>query len=240
MSEPSSPVNGHVGGSGTRLAPPGCTILDDRDWIGTVRQTIPAARRVLAGLRPTWELPGVDAIDVAFLRAAGIRALIWDVDGTITHRHATAPAVEVADAFERLLDCKDLRHAILSNCGEARFAQLARLFPTVPIVRAYATKAGELARIHHLGEERWTAPPRGRLRPLRKPDPRLVRFALGALGLADGRAAALVGDQYLTDIAAANLAGIRSIKVPTTGPASFPPSVRMLQRVDQWLYRLTV
>jgi predicted HAD superfamily phosphohydrolase YqeG len=51
---------------------------------------------------------------------------------------------------------------------------------------------------------------------------------------------ALVGDQYLTDVATANLAGIRSIKVPTLGRASFPPSVRLLQRVDEWLYRLTV
>jgi predicted HAD superfamily phosphohydrolase YqeG len=46
-----------------------------------------------------------------------------------------------------------------------------------------------------------------------------------------------VGDQYLTDIAGANLAGIRSIKVPTIGRRSFPLPVRFLQWSEELLFR---
>jgi predicted HAD superfamily phosphohydrolase YqeG len=42
----------------------------------------------------------------------------------------------------------------------------------------------------------------------------------------------MVGDQYFTDIAGANLAGIRSIKVPTVGRAQFPFVVRWFQRLE--------
>ena len=66
-----------------------------------------------------------------------------------------------------------------------------------------------------------------------------MRAALEELGVADRPAAALmVGDQYFTDIASANLAGVRSVKVPTLHRASFPAPVRWSQRLEAVLYRL--
>lgn len=216
------------------------TIVPDRDWMATVRQILPTSRRVLASLQPTWQLPGVQAIDPPFLRTAGIRALVWDVDGTLMRRHAPEIAPEVRPAFERLLAAEGLKHVVLSNSNEARAEQLCALFAGVPVVKGYVSADGPLFRVRQGTEERWSRPARGVLRPIRKPDPQLARFALQVLEVTDGTAVALVGDQYLTDVATANLAGIRSIKVPTLGRASFPFPVRVLQRVDEWLYRLTV
>jgi predicted HAD superfamily phosphohydrolase YqeG len=219
---------------------PAFTIAPDRDWLATVRQILPTSRRVLGSLRPTWQLPGVFAIDPPFLRTAGIRALVWDVDGTLTHRHAPELAAEVRAPLERLLAADGLKHVLLSNSNEARFAQLCDLFDGVPVVKGYVSAAGPVFRVRQGSDERWSRPARGVLRPIRKPDPLLARFALQVLEVPDPTAVALVGDQYLTDVATANLAGIRSIKVPTLGRASFPLPVRVLQKVDEWLYRLTV
>lgn len=219
---------------------PAFTIAPDRDWLTTIRQSLPAARRVLGSLRPTWHLPGVFAIDPPFLRTAGIRALVWDVDGTLTHRHAAELAPGVRLALDRLLAADGLRHVLLSNSSEARFAQLSEIFADVPVVKGYLSAAGPVFRVRHGTVERWSHPASGVLRTIRKPDPLLARFALEVLDISDRTAVAMVGDQYLTDVATANMAGIRSIKVPTLGPATFPPSVRLLQKVDEWLYRLTV
>jgi hypothetical protein len=219
---------------------PAFTIAADRDWLTTIRQSLPAARRVLGSLRPTWHLPGVFAIDPPFLRTAGIRALVWDVDGTLMHRHAADVAPEVRGALDRLLSADGLRHVLLSNSSEARFAQLCEIFADIPVVKGYLSASGPVFRVRHGAAERWSRPASGVLRTIRKPDPLLARFALEVLAISDRTAVAMVGDQYLTDVATANLAGIRSIKVPTLGRASFPPSVRLLQKVDEWLYRLTV
>ncbi|MCA9722385.1 MAG: HAD hydrolase-like protein, partial [Gemmatimonadetes bacterium] len=48
----------------------------------------------------------------------------------------------------------------------------------------------------------------------------------------------MVGDQYLTDIAGANLAGARSIKLAAIAPETLPPGIRAGQRVERLLYRL--
>jgi FMN phosphatase YigB (HAD superfamily) len=65
----------------------------------------------------------------------------------------------------------------------------------------------------------------------------LVEYALRQLALPHAQVA-IVGDQYLTDIAPANLVGIRSIKVATVTPESFSAAVRVLQRVDRTMYHL--
>jgi predicted HAD superfamily phosphohydrolase YqeG len=45
----------------------------------------------------------------------------------------------------------------------------------------------------------------------------------------------MVGDQYWTDVAGANLGGIRSIRVPPIEPHTFPKTLRVLQAVEQRL-----
>jgi predicted HAD superfamily phosphohydrolase YqeG len=47
----------------------------------------------------------------------------------------------------------------------------------------------------------------------------------------------MVGDQYWTDVAGANMAGVRSIRVPPVEPGTFPTTLRVLQSVEQRLRR---
>ena len=110
--------------------------------------------------------------------------------------------------------------------------------------------AGGLSVMRRLerGEERWiagtgdaradVARPAGPLAPIKKPSAELVSLALAELGVASPTGALMVGDQYFTDIAGANLAGIRSAKVPTHAPETFPRVIRTFQRVERTLYRL--
>ena len=217
---------------------PSYVILQGGDWTATIRQTLPIMPRVMVSLRPTWILPTIAAIEPDFLSLAGIRTLIWDVDGTLTHHHSCALAPEATVAFRKLLAVEGLQHVIASNCGESRFRELAAVFPGVPVVKAYRTSKGLVSRIRIDDVETWSGAPEGQLTPLRKPDPQFIREAVLALGVTDFASVAMVGDQHLTDIAAANLAGIRSIKVPTSGPASRPLMVRLLQEIDAALYLL--
>jgi predicted HAD superfamily phosphohydrolase YqeG len=46
----------------------------------------------------------------------------------------------------------------------------------------------------------------------------------------------MIGDQYLTDVAGANLGGVRSIKLPTLARETFRPSVRFSQSLERGLY----
>jgi predicted HAD superfamily phosphohydrolase YqeG len=91
-------------------------------------------------------------------------------------------------------------------------------------------------------EDSWTADQldhhlaRGAM-TLRKPNADLVRLAIGELGC-PAEAVVMVGDQYLTDVAGANLAGVRSVKLPNPAPRSFPWSIRFTQHLEKLLFRL--
>ncbi|MGH7448359.1 MAG: HAD hydrolase-like protein [Longimicrobiales bacterium] len=213
-------------------------IAERGDWGSTILQTMPRLPRVLRSLRPTWSLASVCAIDADFLVSVGISALIWDVDGTLTHHHACEFAPDTMAHFQRLTEAPDLAHVILSNCGESRLADLGTLFPDIPVVKGYRTSSGPVGRVRHGSTEVWRGVPVGELTPLRKPDPALIEISLDVLAVRNRQSVAIVGDQHLTDIAAANLAGIRSIKVPTVGRNSCPPVVRALQHVDSACFHL--
>jgi predicted HAD superfamily phosphohydrolase YqeG len=73
---------------------------------------------------------------------------------------------------------------------------------------------------------------------VRKPDAALIDAAIDELQAAPRSAVFMVGDQYFTDIAGANLAGIASVKVRTVHPESFPIAVRCLQQVERALFRV--
>ena len=221
-------------------------------WVQTARRLLPRLARLSREIRPTFHLGSVSELSPGDLQELGVEAVLWDVDGTLMAHHADRVDPEVAAAFEALLAAPGLRHAIVSNCQEDRFAELGRIFPGMPILLGYETEAGAAFRVRRGAEEVWegsgaagrpdpaeAAGGGGGLRPIRKPSRRLVQAGLAELGLADRPEAALmVGDQYFTDIASANLAGIRSVKVATLHRASFPSPVRVSQRIEGLLYRL--
>ncbi|MEO8294434.1 MAG: HAD hydrolase-like protein [Gemmatimonadota bacterium] len=142
-----------------------------------------------------------------------------------------------------------IRQAILSNCGETRFGELGRIFPELPVLKAYVAADGQtFLRSGHRGVEAWSdraggtvddiSSYRQHLRPLKKPSAELIEFALHQLGSPPRDHVFMVGDQYFTDIAGANLAGIRSVKVPTFRPESFPFAVRTFQKLERLIYRV--
>jgi predicted HAD superfamily phosphohydrolase YqeG len=217
------------------------------DWTSTAWQTLPRFWQLARKLVPTIHVADVTALDDEFLKRHEVAALIWDVDGTLMAYHHG----RVADEFEVVLN--NLRdkvpQAILSNCGEARFGQLGAIFAGLPVLKGYRLETSTLVfRCLRGAEDRWSAwngnarhaivRPAGRLTPLRKPSAELIDVALDELGVERGRRAFMVGDQYFTDIAGANLAGIGSIKVRTVRPDTFPLTVRCLQGVERCLYFL--
>ncbi len=208
----------------------------------TFFQVAPRLIEVAGHMRPTWHLPSLAALHPAFLQEHGIQGLIWDVDGTLTGDRRPALEPEAREPFCTLIAAPDLRHVILSNASEERFTELGTVFPEIPILRGYLLGEERLFRRLQGEQDSWSPQElTDRLaagaRMIRKPSADLVAYAVESLGL-DRAAVAMVGDQYLTDVAGANLGGIRSIKVPTLAGHTFRPSVKLSHRLEAMLYRL--
>tara|TARA_B100001750_G_C15456055_1_gene571663 strand:+ start:384 stop:1133 length:750 start_codon:yes stop_codon:yes gene_type:complete len=217
-----------------------------KTWLQTARRVLPNLVRLSRQIRPTIHLSSVSDICSEQLHREGIKAILWDVDGTLMAHHAGRVDPSIADAFTALLRATDLRHAIVSNCQEPRAAELGKMFPGVPVVLGYEMKVGCVFRITRDAETRWWSPGDDRLfgkpeivSPIRKPSAKLIEAALVELNMSNElEAVLLVGDQYFTDIVSANLAGVRSAKVPTMKQTSFPIPVKLSQQLETILYRL--
>jgi predicted HAD superfamily phosphohydrolase YqeG len=202
-------------------------------------QVVPRLPTLLRNMGPTWHLPALAALDGRFVEAHGIRGLIWDVDGTLTgDRGRLLP--ESAQPFRALLERPGLKHVVLSNSGEERFRQLGDIFPTVPIVRGYALGKSVLYRRRLGVADSWTeAELEQRLndgaRMIRKPSAELVNYAIRELECRKDEAV-MIGDQYFTDVVGANLAGVRSVKLPTLAKESFRIPVRLSHGLEWLIY----
>jgi len=210
--------------------------------LSTFVQVVPRLPSLLSRMRPTWHLPSLAAVSPEFLRAQGLRGVIWDVDGVLTGDRRPELVPQSEGPFRALLAAGDLGHVVLSNASEERFRQLGGIFPAVPILRGYEL-GGEVLYRRLLGaQDSWRAEELERrlaagARVIRKPSAQLVDYAVRELGCARGDVV-MIGDQYLTDVAGANLGGVRSIKLPTLAPETFRPAVRLSQRVESALFRL--
>ena len=214
------------------------------NWVRTVREILPQTPAVLRSLRPTYHLASPVDLTEEFLRRMGIEGLLLDIDGTVMAHHALQVAPEFLAALGPHISGHGLPTAIVSNCDEERFAVLGQLFPEVPVVRAYSTSDGTVCRHLLRGVDTHSSAALTalfndpRTRAARKPNPVLLRCALRVLGIADPTRALMVGDQYLTDVAAANRAGMRSAKVPTFQSSSFPRVLQWGQRAERALFLL--
>jgi predicted HAD superfamily phosphohydrolase YqeG len=212
------------------------------DRFATLRQSLPRIWKLLSELEPTFRIQTVSEIDGDFIERNDIRGILWDVDGTLMSYHAK----DIDQQFPHiraLFRDGPARHAILSNCDEVRFDVLAGMFPEVPVVRGYATPNEPVFRYKlggtdtHSPEEIQHILSHNGVQ-IRKPSGELIRYGMQLLGVDDPDAMLMVGDQYLTDIASANLAGARSAKVPTFRRETFPFPIRVSQRVERVLYAL--
>ncbi len=220
------------------------SVATGRSAFTTVFQVLPRLATVVRHMRPTWHLRSLAAVTPEFLAAQGISGCIWDVDGTLTGDRRPAIAAEARAPFERLLRMPGARHAILSNASEERYRQLGTMFPVLPILRGYE-KHGETAMLFRRlqgtndtwSNEELNVRLSGGWTVVRKPRAALVECALRELQLEKDKVV-MIGDQYMTDVAGANFAGIRSIKLPTMDGASFRRVVRLGQYIETGLYRL--
>lgn len=208
----------------------------------TFVQVAPRLASLVGKMRPTWSLRSLAEVTPAFLRDNGLSGLIWDVDGTLCGDRRRELLPESAGPFRALLDDPALRHVILSNASEERFVQLGGMFPTIPILRGYALRGELLFRKIARGTDCWTAEElAARLADgahvVRKPSAELVELAVRELACAKEEVA-MIGDQYLTDVAGANLGGVRAIKLPTLAPETFRRSVRLGQVAENVLFAL--
>ena len=208
----------------------------------TLVQIAPRLVSLVGKMRPTWHLPALAAVTPEFLRAHGVRGLIWDVDGVLTGDRRPELRPESAGPFRALLGAEDLRHVVLSNASEDRYRQLGELFPELPILRGYAFRGAVQHRKLHRGVDSWSAEELAArlvegVHVIRKPSAELIEYAVRELGWQKDEVA-MVGDQYLTDVAGANLGGVRSIKLPTLEPGTFRRSVRLGQVVEIFVYAL--
>jgi predicted HAD superfamily phosphohydrolase YqeG len=214
------------------------------DWIATVRQAGPRFLSLLAKLQPTFHLRDITALDRAFIAKHAVSAVLWDVDGTLMphHHRLVAPGLEATLAELR----GHVPQAILSNCGDERFVELGGIFPDLPVLKGYLSEGRILLRRLERGRDLWKAGgstiprPAGSITAVKKPSGELIGVALDELAVdVERRALALmVGDQHFTDIAGANLAGIRSAKVQTIAPRSFPVAIRCFQLFERAVYRV--
>ena len=210
------------------------------DLLATLRQTLPRLWRLRHQLEPTFHVDSAVAIDAAFLERHGISAVLWDVDGTVMSFHGGDVDPEFPHVRKLFRDGPG-RHAILSNCHESRFEELGRMFPEVHVVRAYSTANGPIFRVKQQGNDTHTSHEvlellRAGGRQIRKPSGELVNYCMQLLGEKDPNSVLMVGDQYLTDVASANLAGIRSAKVRTFRRDTFPRALRLSQALEATLY----
>ena len=210
----------------------------------TARQAGPRLLSLLGELRPTFHLPDITSLDRAFLAKHSVSALLWDVDGTLMPHHDRFVAPELEVAFSALRG--HVPQAILSNCGDARLLELGAIFGDIPVFKAYATDGRTVMRRLERGQDLWKAGrthlqrPTGTMVAIRKPSAELVRLVLEEIEVeAERRPLALmVGDQHFTDVAGANLAGIRSVKVRTHAPRSFPLPIRCFHLFERSIYRV--
>ena len=210
--------------------------------LGTFTQSLGRLPTLLRSMDPTWSLRSVAEIDPAFVARHRITGFIWDVDGTLTAYHDRELLPEAVGPFAALRAMPGVRHAILSNAPEWRVRELAGMFPDLPVIRGYARDGAILGRRLLGSDDSWTPDElAGHLAagavPLRKPSADLVHLAVAELG-GGPAGVVMVGDQHFTDIAGANLAGVRSIKLPNPAPATFPLSIRIMQRLEAMLHRL--
>lgn len=204
------------------------------DWVRTVLHAVGQLPQLLTALEPLDELPGVEAMTPAFLRARGIAGIIWDLDGTLTSHGASEIHPEI-QAHLTQLQTEKFHNVVLSNARSPRLRTLSTGWPGIPFIKGYQVGSDLAFRIFESGEESWTGGVVAERPAVRKPDMRLIEFAIEQTNLPERDRIALVGDQYVTDIAPANLAGVRSVKVPTLEPASFPLPVRALQIAERAL-----
>ena len=142
--------------------------------------------------KPTFWLKSVLQIDEKFLTENGVKALVLDMDNTLS-MHGNPAAEAGVDEWLGKMRALGVKMRVVSNNTNKRVAPLAALLG----LEFTANGAKPLT----FGVNRAV-----------KPLPGGYRRAAAAMGLSPSQTA-VVGDQIFTDVMAGNLAGIRTVLV---------------------------
>lgn len=195
----------------------------------------------------------VNEITPEFLKEKGIEAIIWDVDGTLMGYHGLEVDHTIKEAYGAL---SGFEQVILSNSGERRFLELGGIFPEIPVLRLYEKKSdpnivaerkllgGQGFFVVDYGEGRGSLNENGNIgayvngqniingyRALKKPNPKLIEYAMKVMGIDDPAKVAMIGDKAMTDIVGGNMAGVYTIQI-------YPPlRAGMDTKLIRWFQR---
>ena len=122
----------------------------------TFFQVAPRLFSLLRRMQPTWHLSSLSVVTPEFLAGHGIRAMIWDVDGTLTRDRGPGIEPSQEPPFRALMASPALKHVVLSNASEERFTQLGTLFPMLTILRAYTLGDQVLYRRRRGPDDTWS------------------------------------------------------------------------------------
>ena len=192
---------------------------------------------LLAKLNPKNLIPHryvrtINDIDVEALVKAGIKGVIWDVDGNLMGYHQTEVDPRLKDKFEEFIS-SSLENVVLSNSNDKRFEELARIFAGyqgVKVLRMYEKKGkvpGQrfVYRVIEGGVDNLYYDNVGRMTPLnadnfnrsgydivKKPSKQLIEYAIFQMRINDPKQAAMIGDNGFTDIMGGNFAGCYTLQ----------------------------
>jgi HAD superfamily phosphatase (TIGR01668 family) len=150
----------------------------------------------------------VEEIDLAALRARGIRALLLDLDNTLTAWRGYEMTPELQAWLEQAQ--RGFRLCLVSNQFRGRR------------VREIAAQLG-ISCVHGLG-------------PAGKPGRRIFRRAAAQIGVPPEQTA-MIGDQMFSDICGARRAGMYAILVEPIGTYEFLTTA-VMRRVTRWVERV--
>jgi predicted HAD superfamily phosphohydrolase YqeG len=239
------------------------TSVRKRGRLAKVPGRIPDAVRHWRHLRPSISMETVRALTPSLVRRLGVQGIVWTVDGTLMPCSGDSIAVGLAPAYEALRRQPGLRHLVLADGGgEARFEQVAAIFPDLPVLRSYRSGGRLFVRRRRGSEERWyawpqpdqrdsgasgnagvpaegatgdiAAPPGAR--PLHRVTAQLIGFALRELECEVAARAVMIGCRYFAEIGPANAAGLQTIRVETVEPESFPAAERIVRRAEEVIF----
>lgn len=189
--------------------------------------TVARLRGLLGWLRPTFVVDAVVNLtpEDIYRHSPGIRAVLLDIDGTITDFHAASVP---QSAVRRLAGYTEagLATFIISNCHDERVHEVHRLFG--PLVTGVITPEDAVD----------PADPRDTPRRHIKPAPDMLLAVVGRHQVTDAEGGRrplkaeemlMVGDQMFKDVLAARRAGASSVLVPREGRKDHW-GVRILQR----------
>ncbi|MDR0591617.1 MAG: HAD-IIIA family hydrolase [Candidatus Nomurabacteria bacterium] len=179
--------------------------------------------KIRCGLMPDVVVKEVERLSPQWFKSVGVRAVAFDVDGTLMNYHEHKVEPEITRYLESLRTA-GLKLFIVSNAYFGRAKELEQLFGCfgATVLTPGGVYTGERFESKNLGS---------------KPKPSMLREAAQLAKLKSGEKIAMVGDQMFKDVLSANKLDVAvSVLVARRGKGDFI-GIKLLQRPLETLIR---